>query len=322
MSFPYRTRVCDMLGIEVPIVLAGMGYVSRAELCAAVSEAGGMGVLGAGSMSADALRSEIRRVRSLTKRPFGVDTWQTDPPRAPGQVEVVLEERPALWVVFSPFRDAPPRGVDEARRRGIRVMSLVGTTAEARAHAAAGVDGLIAHGYEGGGHTSDEGIGTFALVPQVVDAVSLPVLAGGGVHDGRGLVAALALGAGGVWVGTRFVNAAEAPIHAGYQRAIQEARDEDTVVTRAYSGLPARVLRNRFTGSWASREADIKPFGEQQRVAGDRVTSGVYQGDRDEGQLPAGQIAGAISDVLPAREIVTRMIEEAREVLATSIYRR
>lgn len=321
-GFPYRTRICELLGVPLPIFLAGMGFVSRAELVAAVCEAGGFGVLGAGGLPAEELRAEIQRVRGLTSRPFGVDLWQTDPPRAPGQLEVVLEEKPAALALFSPDRRVPPRRVEEVKRRGIAVLALVRTVAEARAAEAAGVDAVVAHGAEAGGHTADERVGTFALVPQVVDAVQVPVLAGGGIHDGRGLVAALALGASAAWIGTRFISCRESKVHPGFKKALQEANDEDTTITRAYTGLPCRVLKNEFTARWAGRDGEVLPYGEQQRLAGAHVTSGFDAGDRRFGQMPAGQIAGAISDEPTAAELVARIAAEARAVLEEQIYRR
>ena len=314
-----RTPICERLGIEHPVFQAGMGWVARADLAAAVSEAGGLGVVGAGStMDGEQLRAEIRRVRELTDRPFGVDilfaTVRAEGERVArytdtvqGMVEAVLEER--VPVLVSGL-GSPAAVVPAAHERGIYVMSVVGAVRHAEKAVADGVDAVIASGMDGGGHVGR--IGTAALVPAVVDAVQVPVLAGGGLADGRGLAAALAFGAQGVWMGTRFIATAESRSHDNYKHRIAETDVAGTVVTRAHSGKPCRLIDNQFTRGWAGREAEIKPFPLQAMEIGHPASErGRIEGDVEAGVLPAGQSCGMIGDVVPAGEVVRRVVEEA-----------
>jgi enoyl-[acyl-carrier protein] reductase II len=326
-----RTPLCDLLGIELPIVQAGMGYVARAELCAAVSAAGALGMIGAASLSARELRDEIRRVRDATDRPFGVDVLFATVGRpsaddttvrftreVEAQIEVVFDER--VPVLASGLGDPAPV-VPRAHELGMKVIALVGNTANARRVAAGGVDVVVAQGHDAGGHTGR--IGTMALVPAVVEAVSTPVVAAGGIAGGAGLVAALALGAVGVWMGTRFVASAEAYSHDAYKRRIVEIDDEGTTVTRCFSGKPCRVIRNRTTAAWEAPElqAKIQRFPLQFQVIGewlgeDPYFAGRRQGKVDVGALAAGQSSALVHEVRPAAEIVRTIVEEAAEVLA------
>ena len=314
-----RTPICERLGIEHPVFQAGMGWVARADLAAAVSEAGGLGVVGAGStMDGEQLRAEIRRVRELTDKPFGVDILfatvraegeqvarYTD--TVQGMVEAVLKER--VPVLVSGL-GSPAAVVPAAHERGIFVMSVVGAVRHAEKAVADGVDAVIASGMDGGGHVGR--IGTAALVPAVVDAVDVPVLAGGGLADGRGLAAALAFGAQGVWMGTRFIATAESRSHDNYKQRIADTDVAGTIVTRAHSGKPCRLIDNGFTRSWAGREAEIKPFPLQAMEVGHPASErGRIEGDVEAGVLPAGQSCGMIGDVMPAGEVVRRVVEEA-----------
>ncbi len=314
-----RTPICERLGIEHPVFQAGMGWVARADLAAAVSEAGGLGVIGAGSnMDGEQLRAEIRRVRALTDRPFGVDilfaTVRAEGERAArytdavqDMVEAVLEER--VPVLVSGL-GSPAAVVPAAHERGIYVMSVIGAVRHAEKAVADGVDAVIASGMDGGGHVGR--IGTAALIPAVVDAVEVPVLAGGGLADGRGLAAALAFGAQGVWMGTRFIATAESRSHDNYKHRIANTDVAGTIVTRAHSGKPCRLIDNDFTRGWAGREAEIKPFPLQAMEVGHPASErGRIEGDVEAGVLPAGQSCGMIGDVVPAGEIVRRVVEEA-----------
>jgi len=314
-----RTPICERLGIEHPVFQAGMGWVARADLAAAVSEAGGLGVVGAGStMDGEQLRAEIRRVRDLTDKPFGVDilfaTVRAEGERVArytdtvqGMVEAVLDER--VPVLVSGL-GSPAAVVPAAHERGIYVMSVVGAVRHAQKAVSDGVDAVIATGMDGGGHVGR--IGTAALIPAVVDAVEVPVLAGGGLADGRGLAAALAFGAQGVWMGTRFIATAESRSHDNYKHRIADTDVAGTVVTRAHSGKPCRLIDNDFTRGWAGREAEIKPFPLQAMEVGHPASErGRIEGDVEAGVLPAGQSCGMIGDVVPAGEIVRRVVEEA-----------
>jgi len=325
-----RTPLCEMLGIDVPIVQAGMGYVARGELAAAVSAAGALGVIGAASLDAKQLREEIRLVRDRTDRPFGVDVLfatvgrpQTSDAGArftrevEAQLEVIFAEN--VPVLASGLGDPGPI-VARAHAQGMKVIALVGNTKNALRVAKSGVDVIVAQGYDGGGHTGR--IGTLSLLPAVLDAVDVPVMAAGGIGDGRGLAAVLAMGGVGVWLGTRFVASLEAFGHDAYKQRIVEIDDEGTTVTRCFSGKPCRVVRNQTTEAWESPElqAKILPFPRQFRVVADWLgddpyTAGRYQGKTDIGALAAGQSAAVIDAILPAGEIVRRIADEASAAL-------
>ena len=318
-----RTPICERLGIEYPVFQAGMGWVARAELAAAVSEAGGLGVIGAGTdMVADELRRQIAATRRLTDKPFGVDilfatvrvagrevTRYTDAVQE--LVGVVVDER--VPVLISGL-GSPAAAMPEMHARGIFVMSVVGAVRHAVKAVADGVDAVIASGSDGGGHVGT--IGTAVLIPAVVDAVAVPVLAGGGLADGRALVAALALGAQGIWMGTRFVATEEAHAHRNYKSKIVATSAAGTVVTRAHSGKPCRLIRNRFTDSWETRQDQIEPYPLQALHVGHAASElGRHRGDTDHGVLPAGQSCGLIHRVKPAGQVMRDVVAEAGAAL-------
>ena len=342
-----KTALTERFRIEHPVMSAGMARVAQAPLVAAVSESGGMGCLGGVSYLADALRDEIVAIRSLTSRPFAVnllvppsllddsgEDWEpvrrrwahlsaeerhklrgVEPMLTPGavahQVEVVLAERPAAVVLTF---DAPAWFVADCHARDIAVFCLVGSVSRAEQAQAAEADFVVAQGTEGGGHTGY--ISTIVLVPAVVDAVRIPVLAAGGIVDGRGLAAARCLGAHGVWMGTRFAASVEAYGHEAYKQRIVDAGSKHTTLSRAYTGKPLRTFRNRWTDAWETRAGDVAGFPEQYAVAGVRVESGYQDGDVDEGMMPAGQGVEVVHDVLPAGAIVRRVVADAEAILA------
>jgi enoyl-[acyl-carrier protein] reductase II len=312
------TELCRRLGIRYPIMQAGMGQVAYGKLAAAVSAAGGLGVIGAGYLTADELRREIRLIREHTDKPFGVDilfakvegaddTTVTYVRQVQDQISVSLEER--VPVLISGLGN--PLGViDEAHRLGMTVMSVVGNVRQALALEAQGVDMVIASGGDGGGHVGR--VGTAALVPAVTQAVKIPVVAGGGLADGRGLLAALAFGAVGAWMGTRFIASDEARAHPNYKNLLVERDEEGTVVSRGHSGKTVRMLRNAFTDYWRRHEDAILPYPRQLQEVGLPATiRGRIQGDVVNGVLPAGQSVGLIHAVKPAAEIVQDIVEEA-----------
>ena len=346
-----QTRVCELLGIEHPIFAAGMGGVSHADLVAAVSNAGGMGVLGATFMTPEGIRREISAVREQTDRPFGVNLLiPGDIPaseaahRTPqfpdflqdllAEVEGLSYELPpplTLELVRSQLEAALMGGaaaiaaglgtpewlVDRAHRAGAKVMSLAGSTRHAQRLANSGADIIIAQGAEAGGHVGQ--VGTFVLVPSVVDAVSMPVLAAGGIADGRGLAAALMLGADGVWLGTRFLASVESVAHDNHKEKILAAEERDMVVSRSYTGKPSRVLRNVFTERWKNREADVLPMPWQRSWMAPLVAPAKEAGRAELANFPTGQVAGRIRSIAPAAEIVREMVAEARDVLAQGL---
>ena len=317
-----HTPLCDLLGIHYPICQAGMAFVARSGIAAAVSEAGGLGVIAAAHSTPEELRAEIRRVRDRTDRPFGVDVLFatiraagdevdrfTD--QVKGWVDVTLEER--VPVLIAGLGNPGPVTA-EAHRLGMKVMALCGNVKQARDHAANGVDVVIAQGHEAGGHTGR--IAGLVLIPAVVDAVApVHVVAAGGIADGRGLAAALALGAVGVWLGTRFIATAEAFSHDNYKRKIVEIDEEGTVVHRGATGKPCRAIRNAFTREWERRTAEILPFPIQaQRVGFPASIVAREQGDVDNGHAACGQSAGLIRGIRPAAEVVESMVTEAEAI--------
>lgn len=309
------TPLCDLLGVEHPILLAGMGGVSYAELAAAVSNAGGYGVLGMAGRSPSEIRDQMRRTRSLTTRPFGVDLLAASPESLTASVDVIIDEGASAFIAGL---GVPMPILEKLKAAGLKVMVVCGAVKHALKAQAAGCDAVICQGGEGGGHTGL--VGTLPLVAQAVEAVSIPVAAAGGIYDGRGLAAALALGAQGVWMGTRFIASEEA--HAGdlYRQAIVEATDEDTVRTRCYSGKPMRVRKNAYVEDWERRPTDIQPFPAQVAIS---VRAGAMGGiggqidglDPDKSCFAMGQSAGGVRDVRPAGDIVAAVMQEANEAL-------
>lgn len=310
-----RTPICELFGIEHPVFLAGMAGVAYADLAAAVSEAGGYGTLGMASLSPEEIRNQMRRVRELTDKPFGVDLLAALPDSLEASIDVIIQEGASAFVsgLGVPFPI-----LKKLKDAGLLVMNMCGTVRHAVKAAEAGCDAVVAQGTEAGGHTGR--VAGFALIPQVVDAVDIPVLAAGAIVDGRGLAASLALGASGVWMGTRFIASPEA--HAGqvYHERLIEASDEDTRVTRSYSGKPMRVLKNDWVAEWENRPGDIQPFPGQAMMAMQEGVMGGIAGktenlDASRDCLPAGQGAGAITTIEPAGDIVRRTVAEAEAVI-------
>ena len=310
-----HTPLCDLLGIEHPILLAGMGGVSYAPLAAAVSNAGGYGVLGMAGTTPDFIRDQMAQVRSLTDKPFGVDLLAATPDALTAAVDVIIAGGASSFIAGL---GVPLPIIERLKGAGLKVMVVCGAVKHAVKAQQAGCDAVICQGGEGGGHTGL--VGTLPLVAQAVDAVSIPVVAAGGLHDGRGLAAALALGAQGVWMGTRFIASFEA--HAGdlYRQAVLDAADEDTVRTRSYSGKPMRVRKNAWVDDWEGRAADIQPFPQQAMIS---IQAGALGGiggqieglDADKSCFAMGQSAGGIREVLPAGEIVARIMSEAEAAI-------
>ena len=323
-----KTQLCDLLGIEKPIIQAGMGFVARSELAAAVSGAGGLGVIGSAFLTLDQLREEIRKTRDMTDKPFGVDILfatygrpSSDPKieeftnEVRKQIDIVFDER--VPVLASGLGNPAPV-VPEAHELGTKVISLVGNTKNAKRVAAGGVDIIVAQGYDGGGHTGR--VGTLTLIPAVVDCVEQPVLAAGGIADGRGLVAALALGAIGVWLGTRFVASKEAFAHMNYKNKIAEIDDEGTTRARCFTGKPCRVIKNKTTAEWESRDAEVEPFPIQIAKISEYIGENIYEASRLHGRIEigscaAGQCSALIHEVKSAGEIVNDIVDEAQEIL-------
>ncbi|NDC57650.1 MAG: nitronate monooxygenase [Alphaproteobacteria bacterium] len=310
-----KTPLCDLLGVRHPIMLAGMGGVSYAELVAAVSNAGGYGVLGMAGTSPDFIREQMHKVRNLTDKPFGVDLLAASPESLTAAVDVIIGEGASSFVAGL---GVPMPIIEKLKAAGLKVMVVCGAVKHAVKAEQAGCDAVICQGGEGGGHTGL--VGTMPFVAQAVEAVKIPVVAAGGIYDGRGLAAALALGAHGVWVGTRFIASVEA--HAGdlYREAVLAAADEDTVRTRCYSGKPMRVKKNAYVDDWERRPQDIQAFPMQAMVSVQNNAMGGIGGqidglDPDKSCFAMGQSAGGVRNVLPAADIVAQMIAEAEGAL-------
>ncbi len=312
-----QTRITDLLDITHPLVLAPMTGTATAPLAAAVSEAGGLGMIGTMAQGAEWLEAEVAAVRRLTERRFGIGFIQWVVDRDPSMWDVALRLRPhAVSLSFG----APERYIEKAKMAGIHVLYQAQTVELARRAAAAGAAAIVAQGTDAGGHTGL--IGTLPLVPAVVDAVNpVPVIAAGGIGDGRGIAAALMLGAEAVWMGTRFVASAEAQAHANVKRRVLEAGSGDTVLTHVYditlgqawpAQNPGRAIRNRFTERWHGREQVLEQALEYERGA---VSAAAAAGDTETAVVYAGEASGLIGEVLPAAEIVRNLFADAEAIL-------
>ena len=360
----FRTSLCDLLGIDYPIVQSGMGLIAGPDLVAEVCEAGGLGVVAGFMLSAEQLRTAIRAVRAKTNRPFGVNLWLSSdlrpptpaaaisdesaqrvqaalnpirtnlglpeasarlsppPDLIPGALEAVLDERVPVFsiAVGNPGAEL----VADCRRRGMKVIAMVTTATDAQAVEAAGVDAVVAQGADAGGHRAhfvkpaspeSGAIGTLALIPQVVDAVRIPVIGAGGIADGRGLVAALALGARGVLMGTRFLATRESMAFATFKKAVLEESGDATIVTDVFTGRYARVLRNTFAENYARSGAPVLPFPWHYLAAADIYRDAAAKDNRDHFPLVAGQSVGLVNNLPTAAEVMETIIQEAQAVL-------
>jgi enoyl-[acyl-carrier protein] reductase II len=313
-----RTRLTEILDVEHPVMLAGMGGVSYHRLVAAVSDAGGYGCFGASTLPAEELRAEMRAARALTDKPFGVDLLTALPQRLMEDVTLLIDEGAT---VFAAGLGIPHDVISLCHDRNVLVLSMCGKVRHAIAAVEAGCDIVVAQGTEAGGHTGQ--IATLPLVTQIVEAVGdrVPVVAAGGISDGRGLAAALALGADGVWVGTRFIATPEANTGVGFKDALLRSREDDTVISKGFSGKPMRVVRNQMSNHFEQHPEELKPFPDQLLAAieggwlhlgANEQTPGV---DPARECFPAGQAVGGIDTLEPAGEIVVRMVEEAEAAL-------
>jgi len=312
LAMSIRTPICDLFEIEHPVFLAGMGEVAFAEVVAAVSEAGGYGTLGMGTSPPDRIRDQMRRVRKLTKKPFGVDMLAALPELVSAAIDVIIDEGASCFVAGL---GVPAPIIERCHRAGVKVMVVCGKVSHAVATEQAGCDAVVAQGTEAGGHTGQ--VAGIALIPQTVDAVSIPVLAAGSIVDGRGLAAALAFGAQGVWMGTRFIASEEARASQVFKERILALGGADTRITRCYSGKPMRVLDNPYVQGWEKRTDQLRPFPQQMLYSTQQgVFNFVEGGDPDRTCMPAGQGVGGIDEILPAGEIVARVVAEAEEVMS------
>lgn len=305
-----RTHLCDLLGIDYPIIQGGMAWVSTAELVAAVSNAGGLGIIGAGHMPTDILREQIKQTKELTKKPFGVNLMLLTP-HIDELIEVTYEEH--VPVITTGAGNAGSL-IKRFKEIGTKVIPVIPSIALAQRMEKAGADAVIAEGTEAGGHIGE--LTTMALVPQVVDSVSIPVIAAGGIADGRGLAAALALGAAGVQVGTRFLCATECTVHERYKQKIVAAKDRDTTVTGRSTGHPVRVIKNKLSREFDRMEKEGASVEELEQFGAGKLRLAAKDGDVDHGSVMAGQIAGLVKDIKPAAEIIKEMVNDAETIIA------
>lgn len=312
-----KTQLTDLLNVEHPIMLAGMGGVSYAEVCAAMSNAGGYGVLGMAGTGPDFIESQMAKVKELTDKPFGVDLLAADPASLEAAVDVIIAGGADSFIAGL---GVPMPIMKKLKDAGIKVMVVGGAVKHAIKAEQAGCDAVIVQGGEGGGHTGL--VGTMPLVAQAVEAVNIPVIAAGGLYDGRGLAASLALGACGVWMGTRFIASEEAHAAQSYKDTVVGASDIDTTRTRCYSGKPMRCRTNEYIKDWEARPEDIQPFPGQAILSTQTGVIGGIGGIVDEAKLDGdkscfamGQSAGGVQEVLPVADIVDNIMREAEAAI-------
>ena len=297
-----QTKLCEILGTKYPIIQGGMAWVATAELAAAVSNAGGLGLIAAGNAPADYVNAQIDKARTLTDKPFGVNVMLLSP--FADDVMKVLVENPVAVVTTGAGN--PGKYIAPLQAVGTKVIPVIPTVALAKKMEKDGADAVVAEGTEAGGHIGE--ITTIALVPQVVDAVSIPVIAAGGIADSRGIVAALALGACGVQIGTRFLCSDECTAHENYKKAIVSAKDRDAVVTGRSTGHPVRGVKNKLTKEFDKLEAAGATLEEIETLGMGALKNAVIDGDAQMGALMAGQSAGMVSDIKSCQQIMDDLV--------------
>ena len=310
-----KTRVTALLGIEYPIIQGGMAWVAEHNLAAAVSEAGGLGLIGGANAPGEVVREEIRKARELTDKPFAVNVMLMSP-FADDVAKVVVEE--GIKVVTTGAGN-PGKYMEMWKNAGIKVIPVVASVALARMMEKGGADAVVAEGTESGGHIGDQT--TMSLVPQVADAVSIPVIAAGGIADGRGIAAAFMLGAEAVQMGTRFVVAKESIVHQNYKDRIIKAKDIDSAVTGRSHGHPIRSLRNQMTREYLKMEQEGRPFEELEYLTMGTLRKAVMEGDVMHGTVMAGQIAGMVKKEQTCKEMISEMTAEAEKLLSGTSFR-
>lgn len=304
-----KTRVTELLGIEVPIIQGGMAWVAEHNLAAAVSEAGGLGLIGGANAPGEVVREEIRKARELTQKTFGVNVMLMSP-HADDIAKVVVEE--GVKVVTT-GAGIPSKYMAEWKAAGIKVIPVVASVAQAKLMERGGADAIVAEGTESGGHIGEAT--TMTLVPQVVDVVSIPVIAAGGIGDGRGIAASFMLGAEAVQLGTRFVVAKESIVHQNYKEKLIKAKDIDSAVTGTVHGHPIRCLRNKMTREYLKLEKAGSSFEELEYLTLGTLRKAVMEGDVDGGTIMAGQIAGMIKKEQTCQEMIDEMMAQAEMLL-------
>lgn len=305
------STICEMLGIEYPIFQGAMARIATHKIAGAVSEAGGLGILGSGGWSADQLREEIRLTREITKKPFAVNLM-LQMPNCDELAQVILDEKVKIVTTGA---GSPKKYIPAFKEAGVKVIPVIASVRHAIKMQAAGVDAVVAEGQEAGGHIGQTS--TVSLLPQIVDAVDIPVLGAGGVGDGRSLAALYALGAQGVQVGTLFLSAEECPIPDSYKQRLIDAIDTDTIVTGRKAKDPVRSLKNPMLLKFAELEEANAPHEELEKLTLGSLSRAVYDGDMETGSAMAGEIAGMIKNIRPAKQIIEELFNEAEEKAAS-----
>lgn len=304
-----KTRVSELLGITYPVIQGGMAWVAEYHLAAAVSNAGGLGLIGAASAPPEVVREQIRETKKRTDKPFGVNVMLLNP-NAPEVAKIVIEE--GVKVVTT-GAGSPAQFMDAWKAAGVTVIPVVASVAMAKLMQRAGADAVVAEGMESGGHIGAQT--TMTLVPQVADAVDIPVIAAGGIADGRGIAAAMMLGAAGVQLGTRFLVAEESVVHDNYKERVIKAKDIDSEVTGTGTGHPIRVLRNKMSREYLKMEKAGAAFEELEQLTLGSLRKAVIDGDVVNGSLMAGQSAGLVKKRQTCREMIEEMMREADALL-------
>lgn len=304
-----RTEITELLEIQYPIIQGGMAWVAEYHLAAAVSEAGGLGIIGAAAAPAEWVRKQIREVKRRTEKPFGVNIMLMSP-YADEVARIVVEEDVK---VVTTGAGSPEKYMKLWKEAGIRVIPVVASVALAKRMERCGADALVAEGTEAGGHIGENT--TMVLVPQIADAVKIPVIAAGGIADGRGAAAAFMLGAKGIQIGTRFVVTEESQVHENYKEAILKAKDIDSKVTGRSTGHPVRGLRNQMTKEYLKREAEGASLEELELLAAGGLRRAVVEGDVTTGSVMAGQSAAMIREQLSCQEVIERILQEMTALL-------
>lgn len=304
-----HTEICDLFNIQYPIIQGGMAWVSMHQLVAAVSNAGGLGIIASGFMDTEMLRQEIRETRKLTSKPFGVNLMLMST-AIEEMVKVVIEEKIPMVTTGA---GNPGKYLPLFKQAGIKVVPVVASVALARRMEKQGVDAIIAEGMESGGHIGEST--TMTIVPQVADAVKIPVIAAGGIADGRGLVAAFALGARGVQIGTRFAATVECPIHDNFKNAIIKADDRATCITGRSTGHPVRIIKNNLSRQFEKLEQENASAEVLENMGRGRLRMAAREGNIEEGSVMCGQIAGLIKEIVPVKEVMEKLITEAEKTL-------
>lgn len=304
-----KTEITELLGIEYPIIQGGMAWVAEYHLAAAVSEAGGLGLIGAASAPAEWVREQVRKARRLTDKPFGVNIMLMSP-YADEVAKVIVEE--GVKVVTTGAGN-PEKYMKMWKEAGVKVIPVIASVALAKRMERCGADAVVAEGCESGGHIGETT--TMTLVPQVVDAVHIPVIAAGGIADGRGIAAAWMLGAKAVQMGTHFIVTEESQVHENYKKCVLGAKDIDTKVTGRSTGHPVRAIRNQMTKEYLAKEAEGVPFEELEQLTLGGLRKAVVEGDVITGSVMAGQSAGLVKEQMTCAELIQKLVKETEALL-------